>query len=85
MTSKTKQFNQYGGWLVEPPCPKCGNLCVYNGNYYCTECDWAFPHPDKKPNSKKLQQWGVDAYKSLMEFRNETPDPEYLKLESWRY
>jgi len=27
--------------VLDKRCPKCGGDAVYNGNYYCLECDWA--------------------------------------------
>lgn len=24
-------------------CPKCSSEVVYNGNYFCSECEWAMP------------------------------------------
>jgi len=51
-------------------CPKCGEVVVYNGNYFCTnwtyysdgssvdtengECDWALPHPQTELADKQI-------------------------------
>lgn len=57
-----------GGDPVEPRCPKCGDSCVYNGNYFCTECDWALPiHERVTPIEERI--WFLEAIISLYAYR----------------
>lgn len=30
------------GSRTEIPCPKCRKEILYNGNYFCSECEWVF-------------------------------------------
>jgi uncharacterized Zn finger protein (UPF0148 family) len=64
------------------PCPECGVEAVYNGNYFCPECDWGLPGEDL---SEEDRAWAVQAYISYMKSRGEKPDPLYTRIDGWRY
>lgn len=53
---KAKQGRPVPGY----PCPDCGGLVVYNGNYFCDKwrdgCDWALPHYDPVTQPKLFEK-----------------------------
>lgn len=62
--------------ILAPDCPECGTQSlVYNGNYYCTNCDWALPHP----TPSKFRVLYKDMYVSLMRLRGKNPDKEIIQ------
>lgn len=56
-------------------CPKCQKPLAYNGNYWCSECDWVLP---EKASRKEKDAFNV-AYVLLMKQRGEEPDPDVLE------
>lgn len=62
--------------ILKPDCPECNqNTLTYNGNYYCTNCIWALPHPVPA----QLRVLYKDMYVSNAELRGVKPDKEVVK------
>lgn len=70
-----------GTWLPGIVCPKCGKVeCEYEGNYYCSSCDWSLP--DTEPGrrlTKSLRNWYALAYTTVMTVRGEKADPAVVE------
>lgn len=53
------------GWRTAETCPECGDIIVYNGNYFCInfgdECGWAMPHPQVVQADKEIYKRLMDA------------------------
>lgn len=61
--------------LPSIPCPSCDELkIVYEGNYWCTSCDWALPERHEKPLSRELLYWYSLAYMIVMDVMGNKPD-----------
>lgn len=61
----------FSGDPVTPRCPECEGQCVYNGNYFCIQCEWALPEYELLPSPSRewLHKWFEEAYASLMDYR----------------
>lgn len=74
----------YQGTLIEGSrCPECHQPLIYNGNYWCSECDYVmpelYPEPGYKPRQKDIDAFNI-AYTLLMQQRGDQPDPKALIL-----
>lgn len=64
------------------PCPSCGDPIVYNGNYFCTICEWAMPDtwggtkkvlPYLEGLIRKRQEAGQDTFREEFYLPNGHP------------
>lgn len=37
-----KDLDRLGDVIEGERCPRCRGVLVYNGNYFCIDCDWAY-------------------------------------------
>lgn len=56
-------YANVGDLVVGQPCPRCNLLSVvYNGNYFCAECDWAMSDQDSKRNRQIIKAYLMQRY-----------------------
>lgn len=78
--------DDWGGIVITGSrCPKCHAELAYNGNYWCSECDYVMPDLTADPERRYYpKQVDIDAfnlaYVLLMRQRGEEPDPNALIL-----
>ena len=66
----------HGDPIPDTECPVCGGGITYNGNYFCTRCDWALPHPIELIRDQKAYQ---TALTNLLAMRGESPSVHDLE------
>lgn len=70
-------WSKHGELIKGSRCPKCHSPLVYNGNYWCSTCDYIMP----SPCATKKDKHAFDvAYTLLMQQRNKQPDISVLFL-----
>lgn len=64
-------------------CPECGEIIVYNGNYFCKswgmnkdDCKWALPHPQKRLIDQQIS-WRLNGYWEMTETKLIKTDPSW--------
>lgn len=72
---KTKPLGPHGGVTIPgSQCPRCAEVLEYNGNYWCSSCDWILQEGAKGDDHLAFQL----AYLLLMRQRGEFPDMDAL-------
>lgn len=68
----------YEGFLIKGSrCPQCNEPLVYNGNYWCSECDYVMPELTGKSRRADKHAFNV-AYTLFMQQRGKEPEANVL-------
>jgi uncharacterized Zn finger protein (UPF0148 family) len=69
-----------GDLVLGVRCPRCGREeVVYNGNYFCDECDWVMPERRSRTNDHIVKTYLIQRRAAAIE-KDDTDEVERMEF-----